>query len=209
MIKGIIFDLDMCILDTRSLTGPFFKPVLDPLYRSDLSEDIKKRVNDQLWTTSLDDVVEMFSLRESIAEPMRQAYRKLAVPNGIHSFGDEQLISELPTTNILVTSGYRKFQSTKIKMLGIENLFSEIIIDELDHREKRKGKKKIFEELLNKYEWKKEEVLIIGDNPSSELGAGKALGLKVVQTVRPTVTRWPEADYHIETFSELPGLLTQ
>ncbi|HEX5774445.1 MAG TPA: HAD hydrolase-like protein, partial [Candidatus Paceibacterota bacterium] len=153
MTKGIIFDLDMCILDTHSLTGPFFQPVLDALYNSNLSQELKERIQYQLWTTSLDDTIDMFSVPETVAESMREAYRQIEVPDGIKSFGDEEYIRDLPVNKILVTTGYRKFQQTKIDKLGIADLFDEIIIDALDYREQRKGKKQIFQELLEKYGW--------------------------------------------------------
>lgn len=207
MIKGIIFDLDMCILDTHTLKGPFFKPVLDALYDSDLSQELKDKVEYQLWTTSLDDTVDLFSLAESVAEPMRDAYRNIEVPDGIKSFGDEKYIGNLDVQKILVTTGYKKFQEAKIHKLQIADLFDEIVIDALDYREERRGKKKIFEELLKKYGWQKEEVLVVGDNPLSELGAAKALGIRTIQTVRPTVKKWDEADYHIVSFSELEGIV--
>lgn len=207
MIKGIIFDLDMCILDTRSLTGNFFKPVLDPLYNSDLDEQLKKQINDMLWTTSLEDVVKIFSMPNDIAEPMRAAYRNLDVPPGIVSYGDEHIIPSLSVISILVTSGYQKFQSQKIDMLGIRELFDEIIIDELDHVEQRKGKRKIFEELLEHRTWSNREVLVVGDNPRSELGAAKELGIRTAQTLRSGVVAWEEADYHITSLVELEDVM--
>jgi FMN phosphatase YigB (HAD superfamily) len=207
MIKGIIFDLDLCILDTHSLTGDFFKPVLDPLYQSDLDDNFKKKINDLLWTTSLDDVVEILSVPEHVANPMREAYRNLEVPQGIKSYGDENVLETLEVTKLLVTSGYKKFQSQKIEMLGIGMFFSEIIIDELDYREHRRGKKKIFGEILARYEWSNREVLVVGDNPTSELGAARALGVTSVQTLRPTVTKWDEADFHISSLTELQSII--
>lgn len=208
MIKAIIFDLDMCILDTHTLTGSFFRPVLDALYSSELSSELKEKINYQLWRTSLDDVIEMFSVPEDIAEKMREAYRRIEVPNGIRTFGDEDYIKDLPVKKILVTTGYKKFQETKIEKLGIAYLFDEIIIDALDYREKRKGKKKIFEEILNKNGWKASEVLVVGDNPISELGAAKSLGISTVQTLRPTVEKWEGADYHIHSLCELSDLVS-
>ena len=197
----------MCILDTHTLTGPFFKPVLDALYGSELSLELKKKVEYQLWTTSLSDVVDMFSIPESVAEKMREAHKQIEVPDGIKSFGDEEYIRELPVKKILVTSGYRKFQETKIAKLSIARLFDEIIIDALDSREKRKGKKMIFQEILEKNNWQASEVLVVGDNPVSELGVAKALGIRTVQTLRPTVIKWEEADHHIFSLSELVSLL--
>ena len=199
----------MCILDTHSLTGQFFQPVLDALRNSGLPSEIKEKVEHQLWTTSLEDTIDMFSVPEDAAEKMRGAYRQIEVPDGIKSFGDEDHIKNLTAKKILVTTGYRKFQETKIAKLGIAPLFDEIIIDALDHRDQRKGKKKIFEELLDKNSWNKNEVFVVGDNPKSELGAAKSLGIPAIQTLRPTVVRWDEADYHISSLQELEKLVNQ
>lgn len=209
MIKGIIFDLDMCILDAHAFTGTFFDPVLDALHNSDLPKELKERIDYQLWTTSLDDTMEMFSVPEDIAERMREAYRKIEVPDDIKtkSYGDEECIRDLPVKKFLVTSGYKKFQETKIVRLGITSLFDEIIIDALDDRNTRKGKKKIFQEILENNSWEKNEVLVVGDNPMSELGAAKSLGIPTVQTLRPTVVRWDDATHHIKSFNELKALI--
>ncbi|MCX6741178.1 MAG: HAD family hydrolase [Candidatus Parcubacteria bacterium] len=209
MIKGIIFDLDMCILDTHTLGDNVIKPVIDILHNSNLPQELKEKINYQLWTTSLDDVIDMYNIPEVIAEKMREAYRKLEVPDGIKSFGDENYITDLPVKKILVTTGYQKFQEAKIIKLGIANLFDEIIIDALDFKDKRKGKKLIFEEILASNNGGKKEVLVVGDNPSSELGAAKAIGIPTVQTLRPTVEKWSEADYHIAFLKELSGIINQ
>jgi len=50
-------------------------------------------------------------------------------------------------------------------------------------------------------------MLIVGDNPDSELAAGRKLCIRTVQTLRPDVPRDPEAAHHISTFHELPALL--
>ena len=134
MIKVMIFDLDMCILNTHTLTGPFFQPVLDALYSSELSQDLKEKIQYQLWTTSLDDTMEMFSVPENIVERMREAYRQIEVPDNIKTFGDEEFIRDLPVRKILVTTGYRKFQETKIEKIGVADLFDEIIKGSKDEK---------------------------------------------------------------------------
>jgi putative hydrolase of the HAD superfamily len=209
MIKAIIFDLDMCILNTLSLTGSFFDPVLNVLRNSDLTDEQKEKIESQLWTTSLDDTVKMFDVPQALAENLSEAYRQIEVPEGIKSYGDERYIKNLPVKNILVTSGYTKFQTTKIDKLKIAVLFDNIIIDALDEPSQRKGKKQIFEELLQKNHWNANEVLVIGDNPSSELGTAKSLGITTVQTLRPTITKWDDADYHIANFKELQGIINE
>lgn len=207
MIRGVIFDLDNCILDTRSLTGPFFEPVLDALRSSNLPSELKKKVEEQLWTTSLDDTVDLFAVPEETAEKMREAYRRIEVPDGIRTYGDEGCLRELVVRKILVTSGYRHFQGSKIAKLGIAKLFDSIVIDAPDDRHVRKGKREIFRDILEQNGWSANEALAVGDNPLSELGAAKALGIGAVQILRPTIERWEEADYHIYSLCELKALI--
>ncbi len=209
MIKGIVFDLDNCIFNTHSMGERVIDSVLEPLINSDLPNDIKKKVQNALWTDSLEDTIDQYHLRANVAEKMREAYRNVEVPQGraIETFGDEQCIIELTAKKYLVTTGYRKFQQSKIDKLNIANLFDEIIIDALDELATRKGKKSIFEEILEMNGWNKSEMLIIGDNPKSELGKAKEIGVTTVQTLRPGVEKWKEADYHIRSLCELQSLL--
>jgi putative hydrolase of the HAD superfamily len=203
MIRAIIFDLDMCILDTRSLTGPFFDPILEPLQASELPAELKEKVERALWTTSLDDTAKQYSLPSALLEKMRTAYQDIEVPEGIRTFGDELALTFMPVAKILVTSGYRRFQESKIEKLGIAVLFDEVIIDATDVPDERLGKRRIFEELLEKHGWAPDEVLVVGDNPISELGAAKSLGIRTVQTLRPTIEKWAGADHHVYSLFEL------
>ena len=209
MVKGIVFDLDNCIFDTRSMGEDVIDPVLKPVTSSDLPREIKRGVAEALWTTALEDVIDQYRLPPEVAEKMREACRTIEIPKerSIKTFGDEQCIADLPVKKYLVTSGYRKFQQSKIDRLHIAGLFDEIIINDADYREERKGKVQIFKEILETEKWDTSEVLVVGDNPKSELGAARAVGVKCVQILRPQVIKWNTADYHIESLCELRFLL--
>lgn len=209
MIKAIIFDLDNCIFDTSSMGGRAISGVKDALNASNLSEQTKVEIGIRLKTDPLDDVIKRFTVPENVGEQMRQAYRDSDLPSDIpaSTYGDEGAIKDLPVLKILVTSGYFKFQTAKINRLNIKDLFDEIIIDLLDIPAERKGKAFIFKEILEKYKLETDEVLVVGDNPRSELGAAKELGIKTVQTLRPNVLRWNQADIHITSLYELKDLI--
>ena len=51
------------------------------------------------------------------------------------------------------------------------------------------------------------EVLVVGDNPRSELAAAGRLGLRRVQTVRPGVAEAQEVDARVSGLAELHTLL--
>lgn len=209
MIKGIIFDLDNCIFDTSSMGGRAIQGVKDALLSSALPEDTKQAIGLALKTDPLDDVLKRFGVPAEVGEAMRVAYRESDVPEDcvVQTYGDEQYIQELSLKKVLVTSGYLKFQTSKIKRLGIESLFDEVIIDVLDDPLARKGKTKIFEEILHRYGWDSGEVLVVGDNPRSELRSAKELGIMAIQTLRPRIEKWDEADHHIFSFKELQALI--
>ncbi len=210
MIKAIIFDLDNCILDTHSLGEAILAPVLAPLCASALPEKMKDGMASALWDTAFEDAIAQNHVPDDVAELMRVECRKLTIPEDrkIKSYGDEWCIQEFSVKKFLVTSGYRNFQNSKIAKLGIRTLFDQIIIDEMDDPSVRKKKKRIFEEILEENNFKKEEVLVVGDNPRSELRAAKDLGIKAIQTVRPGIQAWDEADHHIKSLSELSALIT-
>ena len=61
-----------------------------------------------------------------------------------------------------------------------------------------------FEQILAREGCTPRQMLVVGDNPLSELAAGRALGATTVQTVRPGVEPWPLADHRVDG---LQGLL--
>lgn len=206
-VQGVIFDLDMCIFDTRTLGEQILDPVLAPLHASSMPHDIQREIDCVLWTTSLEDTVQLFHIPHAVAKLMREAYRQLVVPDTIRTFGDEHYIRSIPLPRILVTSGYRSWQERKIEHLGIRDLFEEIIIDVIDDLKLRKGKKEIFQDLMDRYGWHPQDVLVVGDNPHSELKAGKELGMRTVQTLRPTIQRADGFDHYVHSLHELLPLV--
>ncbi len=199
----------MCVFDTRTLGEGFLDPVFAVLHASHVVPlSTKKEINRVLWTTSLEDVIEIFYLPPCVAREMRAAHATLSVPDHIETFGDENLLADILMPRFLVTSGYERLQAKKIQLLKIKHLFAEVVIDTIDDLGTRQGKKKIFEDIRTRYGWKPEEVVVVGDNPLSELKAGKELGMRTIQTLRPTIVRAEGFDGYISTFEELPAFLS-
>ncbi len=107
----------------------------------------------------------------------------------------------------LVTSGFRRYQESKIRALGFERLFEAIQIDAIDEAE-RKGKQEIFKDILTTYRLGAAEVLVVGDNPDSEIEAGNVVGMLTVQILREGVPRGSNARHYIHHLGELKELLT-
>ncbi|MEK7627824.1 MAG: HAD family hydrolase [Patescibacteria group bacterium] len=206
-IACIIFDLDRCIFDTSSMGPEVLEPIRKVIRESNLSDTCKTQAQDLLLTTSLTDLACACEIPESVVSQMRAAYRSMTVPAQARSYGDEQVIAQLPGEKILVTTGFERFQREKIAHTGVTRLFSMIVIDAVDDVSIRKGKEKIFSNLAHERALPMEAICVVGDSPDSELGAGKRLGMVTVQTLRPGVVPWDGADYRIQNLRELTTII--
>jgi HAD superfamily hydrolase (TIGR01549 family) len=131
---------------------------------------------------------------------------RMEVQGAMRGYPDLVILAGLPVQLFLVTSGFRRLQESKVRALGIEHLFAEIHIDAIDEPD-RKGKRRIFETMLERRGLNPEEVLVVGDNADSEIEAGNRLGITTVQVLRPGVPRTSKATHHIHGLVDLRPLL--
>jgi FMN phosphatase YigB (HAD superfamily) len=213
MIKALFFDLDNCIFNTRSMGSALLEPLLKAVENADhasvLTDDAKAGIKTDLWSLSVEDVIKKYLVPRHLAKVMRKEYLRLTAPAHSLSYWDVLFLVLLPVHyhTILVTTGIKKLQKSKIKVSRISCLFKEIIIDAVDQPTKIRGKKAIFEELLNRHGWQPQEVMVIGDNAYSELKAGKELGMVTVQILRPHVYKVDGFDHYVQDFCQLTELL--
>ena len=130
------------------------------------------------------------------------AFSKGDVPDFDYTYGDMHHVVALTQEKILVTAGDTELQQQKIARSGIAQHFSEIHIDGFGDKES------IFRNIMHRRVLGAHRIMVVGDNPNAELGAGKRLGMVTVQTLRPAVVRWDEADFHIASFAELDQIIS-
>lgn len=78
----------------------------------------------------------------------------------------------------IITNGFDEIQSVKLRSSGIEHFFEEVITSVLAGSQK--PEKKIFDFALKKVNAKPEEVLMIGDNPISDIEGAYLAGIDQV-----------------------------
>lgn len=135
------------------------------------------------------------------------AYSQLQVTGPILGYEDINVLPELPVMRFLVTTGFRLFQESKIRALGIGPLFVDILIDDVEAPEQQRGKQAHFADILDSYRLAPTEVMVVGDNAESEIVAGNNLGLTTVQILRPGVPRGTNAGFYVEDLRELRRLI--
>jgi FMN phosphatase YigB (HAD superfamily) len=209
MIKALIFDLDNCLAAANEVGEDVFEPAFEAMRnanRGTLTAEQLAEAFQECWRHPLDFVAAKFGFTEEMLAAGWKVFSQTVVETPMEGYGDLAVLRELPFDLYLVTSGFRGLQESKLRALRIADLFRGVEIDAIDEGD-RKGKQGIFASILEAGRLSPEEVIVVGDNPDSEIEAGNRLGIRTVQILRPGVPRADNATYYVRTFDELKGLL--
>lgn len=208
-MDAVIFDLDSCLAAAdepgRSLYATAFE-AMQRENRGALTAAQLEAAFEDTWRLPLDVVAQRHGFPAAMEKAGWEAMRKVEVTALMRGYGDLDALRSLDVRRFLVTSGFRGLQESKIRALGIAELFSEIMIDAIDEPDAR-GKEPYFRELQERHRKQVRNFWVVGDNPDSEIRAGNALGMTTVQILRPGVTKGDNARYHIQSLTELGPLL--
>ena len=206
-MRAFIFDLDNCLAAADEPGEALLEPVFAAVRAANhgaIAPDVLERALQDCWFHSFDYV----AVRHGFTEAMRAAgceeFRTIEVCEPMHGYGDLDILPTLGELRFLVTSGFRRLQESKIAALGISSCFNEIIVDAVDESGRR-GKERIFTDLVDRFHLAREQVLVVGDNAESELAAAARLQLPYVQILRPGVVAAPNVK-HVAGLAELRGL---
>ena len=203
-MRAAVFDLDNCLAAADEAGEQLFAPAFDAMRAANkgrLSQSKLDAAFADCWRLALDVVARNHGFSDEMYRAGFEVFRRLEVAKPLRGYGDLHVLSRLSVNRVLVTSGFRRLQESKIAALGARELFDEIHVDAVDGE--HRGKEAIFREVLARRGWPPGEVLVVGDNGESEIAAGNALGMRTVQTLRPGVPYAPNARSHIKSLEEL------
>jgi putative hydrolase of the HAD superfamily len=211
MIKALIFDLDSCLCAANEVGDHLFAPAFDAIRAANdgtVSEESLRAAFVDCWRFPFDFVATKYLFSQAMCAAGFAEFSRTEVCEPMHGYGDLAVLVELPAKLYLVTSGFRRLQESKVKALGIAQLFTAIHIDAIEEPGP-KGKDRAFKAILQAGGFTVEEVLVVGDNPDSEIAAGNRLGITTVQILRPGVSPSPSAKHRIRTLHDLKPFVLQ
>ena len=180
MKKALILDLDNTIYPVSSIAenlfGQLFK-VLDE-YSDTINIGDAERVNkikDEMTRRPFQHIANEYQLDSELMERMISALKNLTYDLPMLPYEDYAHIRSIQLDKFLVTTGFIKLQLSKVKMLGIEQDFKGIHI--VDPEVSPKTKKDVFADIMKEHNYSPEDLLIIGDDPQSEIKAAYELGI--------------------------------
>jgi FMN phosphatase YigB (HAD superfamily) len=209
MKQAIIFDLDNCLAPATEVGEELFEPAFEAIRTANqelLSPEQLARAFADIWRHPLDWVAQHYGFSDAMLTAAWKVFTGMKVNRPMHGYGDLPVLGSLPVQRFLVTSGFRLLQESKIEALGLRQYFAAMFVDAIDESG-RIGKLGHFQRVLELHGFEPCDVLVVGDNASSEIEAGNRLGIATVQTLRPGVPHASNAVFHVQSLSELAALL--
>ncbi|QJD95017.1 HAD family hydrolase [Mucilaginibacter robiniae] len=207
MIRALILDLDNTIFDTSSISPVIFKDLfaLMDKYKNEVGAEKMEEAKTLMSKKAFQILADQYGFNEELREQGMELLRKTTYGYPIVPFTDYSFIKQVHLDKYLVTMGFEKMQQSKIRMLDLHTDFIETIVNDPDQTDETK--KDVFQDIIQRNHYKAEEVLVIGDDPDSEIKAGKDLGM-------PTLLYDPHheygedvADYRIENYKDLQKVI--
>lgn len=177
--KAIILDLDNTIYSAHSIGDKLFRELYFLLeinqneFHGSMT-DIKKDINKKPFSA----VAKQYNMSKYLYQDAIQLLKKLTYNEPMECFADYEAVKKINCDKYLVTSGFPNLQYSKIKQLGIEGDFKGISI--VDTISTDNSKKDVFESIQLCHNYSLSELLVVGDDPDSEIAAALTLGIEAV-----------------------------
>ena len=178
MTKALILDLDNTIYPVKSIGDKLFAGLFSLIEKTGEAGDRIAAIEQEIMRRPFQMVAEEFGFSEKLIASGMDMLKDLEYKGEIRYFPDYELVRKMDLKKFLVTTGFVRLQESKIYGMQIENDFEKIYI--VDPARSTKTKKDVFAEILWIYALEKNEVLVVGDDPASEIKAARDLGLPVV-----------------------------
>lgn len=180
MKKALILDLDNTIYPVSSISADLFADLFAILDRhaeiiNTGDANTVDRIKDEMTRRPFQHIADEFNLHDEVRNKMEEQLRSMTYDLPMQPFDDYHHVRTTQLDKFLVTTGYSKLQWSKVKMLRIEQDFKQIHI--VDPDMSQQTKKEVFAEIMQAHNYTTNDLLVIGDDPESEIKAAKALDI--------------------------------
>ncbi|WDF54313.1 HAD family hydrolase [Mucilaginibacter sp. KACC 22063] len=207
MYKALILDLDNTIFKSKTISDDVFAEIKTLMheYRGNISNEQLDEIWDQLSRTPFQKIADNYPFKEGFKEKGIEILKETVYNGTATPYKDYELIQSIPLEKYLVTFGFVKLQNSKVDALGIRGDFKEVHI--VDPELRPITKKDIFQQIMDEHGYSKEDLLVIGDDPESEIKAAKELKIKTYLYDPESRFKTGTADYHEQNYKLLLKLV--
>jgi putative hydrolase of the HAD superfamily len=204
--KAFIYDLDNTVYPVSSIGNELFASLFRLIRENGQFAGSFDKIRDEIMRTPFQVVAQKYQFSQELTQQGIGLLRSLTYDGDIQPYPDYAEIRNIPGDRFLVTTGFRKLQESKIRGMGIEADFRQVIVVDPDTSDKTK--KDIFADIMQQHGYQPAQVLVIGDDPESEIKAARELGLDTVLYDKENRHPNAVATFRISDFRELRALFT-
>ena len=221
MIKAVVFDLDHTLFDryaTLALTPPMFREkygftdgVTDEYFAEQISWADRQYVHygwEKIFAYLVSkNIFVNVPEYEEYKEFLLECFSKVAVKYEFSAPMLEKLHSMGIKTG-LITNGRHHIQTSKLRMLGLENSFDEIVIS--GDTPYQKPDERIFKLAAERLGIETSEMMFVGDHPKSDVDGSRNAGCVSVWVKTTGTWVFPEIEKPeicVETVAEIPEIV--
>ncbi|HEY4326794.1 MAG TPA: HAD family hydrolase [Mucilaginibacter sp.] len=178
MKKALILDLDNTIYPVSSIADHLFDVLFSLIDQNadGLNYEDLMGAKDELTRKPYHLVADKYKFSPDLKNRGIELLNNITYDLPMETFAEYQYVKSIPLEKFLVTTGFSKLQWSKIKMLSIKDDFEEIHI--VDPELTRQTKKDVFADIMKKHNYAPQDLLVIGDDPESEIKAARDLGIE-------------------------------
>jgi putative hydrolase of the HAD superfamily len=177
MKRVLILDLDNTIYPVSSIAdrlfGKLFQLIDENLGETD--RQAAEKAKNELTRRPYQHVANEYGFSDELKQQGIQLLRNIKFEEPMQPYEQYNDLRQVPVDKFLVTTGFTKLQMSKVDMLNIGDDFKQVYV--VDPEQSNLTKKDIFQKIMEENGYTKEEVLVIGDDPKSEIGAAIELGI--------------------------------
>jgi len=192
MKRVLILDLDNTIYPVSSIADHLFNKLFK-LIDENLGEadrQAAQKAKEELTRRPYQHVADEFGFSDELKQQGMQMLSNIRFEEPMYPYEQYNYLRQIPIDKFLVTTGFTKLQMSKVEMLNIGGDFKQVYV--VDPEQSNLTKKDIFRKIMQENGYATEEVLVIGDDPKSEIKAAIELGIDTF--LFDPMDRYPDAD---------------
>ncbi len=223
MIKAAVFDLDHTLFDRYATIREIIK-IMDAEsspFKTDISRDSLADIYEYCdrnfvhfgWDRMYDEFLSRRILKDGIEKDgffnlhIRPLYMLAAVPFPF-TISTLEKIKDMGLKLGLITNGHHTLQYRKLELLGISDMFDEIIVSGDFGADKPDVS--IFKEMARRMNMNPSEMLYIGDNPENDIEPSRKVGYIPVWIKTTGNWAFPQIkkpEFKADTVAEIPKII--
>ena len=203
--KALILDLDNTLFPTSSIGDELFAPLYELIEKDGSFAGDLETIKQEMTRRPFQKLAPEFGFSRELTEQGIALLNELVYHKPITLFEDYEVLKNYPVQKFLVTMGFKKMQESKIKSMGIKPDFAEIHV--VDPQLTDQPKKDIFRDIVSRHGFAPDEVLVIGDDPDSEIADARDLGLDAVLYDKMNFNAGLKQYFRITDYRELAPFL--